>query len=165
MHHNSPTSEGSPPRTSHDSGVISPFANVEADLSGNRSKSGKRLLWIGVVVSLLAIGAIGAFLLVGYLNDPYRTLEPFPISKYLDNYRSMAGSRFKAQLRVEADLGWKEGVGRLMLFSSADEPRPIAVMVPALVGKDIYFTKGQTYQTELEVKERGLIYANACRKN
>lgn len=101
----------------------------------------------------------------GYLKDPYRTLEAFPVAKYLENYRSMAGSRFKAQLRVEADLGWKEGIGRLMLFSSAEEPRPIAVMVPEAIGKSIYFTKGQTYQTELEVKEGGLIYANACRKN
>lgn len=144
--------------------VVSPFADVEADIPKQRAKTRGPFFWIAMVLILAVVG-LGVVAVIGYLTDPYRTLEPFPIAKYLDNYRSMAGSRFKAQLRVEADLGWKEGVGRLMLFSSADEPRPIAVLVPALIGKDIYFTKGQTYQTELEVKEGGLIYANACRKN
>ena len=144
--------------------VVSPFADVEADIPRKRHRNRGRFLWIALSILLVAV-AIGGVAIIGYLRDPYRTLEPFPIGKYLENFRSMAGSRFKAQLRVEADLGWKEGVGRLMLFSSADEPQPIAVMVPALVGKDIYFTKGQTYQTELEVKEGGLIYANSCRKN
>lgn len=114
---------------------------------------------------LIAACGIGVVLITGHLKDPYRTLERFSISKYLENYHSMAGSRFKANVRVEADLGWKEEIGRLMLFSTADEPRPIAVMVPAAVAKEIYFTKGQSYLAELEVKEGGLIYANACRKN
>ena len=42
-----------------------------------------------------------------------------------------------------------------MLFSTADDPRPIAVFIPSAVGKDIYFTKGQTYIAEVEVKEGG----------
>lgn len=102
---------------------------------------------------------------MGYLNDPYRTLEPFPVSKFLDSPRALLGSRFQGELRVEANLSYKDGVGRLMLFSTSDDSRPIAVMVPDAVGKDIYFTKGQTYMAELEVKEGGLIYANSCRKN
>lgn len=114
---------------------------------------------------ILAIGVVGGIFLTRYLNDPYRTLESFPVAKFLENYQSLAGSRFKAELRVEADLIWKENTGRLMLFSTSDDSRPIAVMVPAVVAKDIYFTKGQTYMAELEVKEGGLIYANSCRKN
>lgn len=47
----------------------------------------------------------------------------------------------------------------------AEDNRPIAVMVPAVVANGIYFTKGQTYLAELEVKEGGLIYANSCKKN
>ncbi len=75
------------------------------------------------------------------------------------------GSRFKGQLKVEADLGWKEGVGRLMLFSCPEDSRPIAVMIPAAVVNGMYFDKGQTYSAELEVKEGGLVYANSCKKN
>jgi hypothetical protein len=65
---------------------------------------------------------------------------------------------------VENDLGWKEGAGRLMVFSLRDNPHPIVVMIPPSLAQ-IYFTKGQTYEGELEVKEGGLIYANSIRKN
>jgi len=37
-------------------------------------------------------------------------------------------------------------------------------MIPPSLAQ-IYFTKGQTYEGELEVKEGGLIYANSIRKN
>ncbi len=103
--------------------------------------------------------------ITGYLRDPYRTLEPFPVAKYFDGHRAVAGARFRGDLRVEADLGWKQGMGRLMLFAAEGETRPLAVMIPESVGKDLYFTKGQTFLAELEVREGGLIYANSIRKN
>lgn len=82
----------------------------------------------------------------------------------MESYKSLAGSKFRGDLRVENDLGWKEGVGRLMVFSLRDDPRPIVVMIPPGLA-EIYFTKGQTYEGELEVKEGGLIHANSIRKN
>jgi hypothetical protein len=100
-----------------------------------------------------------------YVNDPYRTLEIFPVSKYFDNYQSLAGSKYKGDFRVEADLGWKDGAGRLMLFSTTEDSRPVAVLIPASVANGIYFTKGPTYTAEVEVKEGGLIYANSFQKN
>lgn len=112
----------------------------------------------------LVIAAGGGLFLFRYLNDPLRTLEPFPVAKYMDSYRALAGSKFRGNLRVENDLGWKEGVGRLMVFSCREDPRPIVVMIPPSLAQ-IYFTKGQTYEGELEVKEGGLIYANSIRKN
>ncbi len=146
--------------------VVSPFAHAEAAVPQSQARGHQRLvLWIGVFLVFIALLLTANAFLPRYLKDPYRTLEAFPVAKYLESHRALAGSRFKAELRVEADLGWKEGVGRLMLFSTANDSRPIAVMVPAVVGKDIYFTKGQTYMAEVEVKEGGLIYANSCRKN
>ena len=144
--------------------VISPFAESEASIS-SKKKGGPIYLYLAGGLLLLVIGAIAAMFAMRYLNDPYRTLEVFPVSKYLDNYQALAGSKYKADFRVEADLGWKEGAGRLMLFSIADDARPIAVLVPASVGTGIYFTKGQTYTAEVEVKEGGLIYANSFQKN
>lgn len=152
-------------RDSETNKVISPFENTEAALPRKSGSGGKVAIWIGLGVLLLSAGTVGGVFLARYLNDPYRTLEPFPIAKYLESYRALAGSKFKGELRVESDLGWKEGVGRLMLFSTEGDARPIAVLVPAAVAKDIYFTKGQVYLTELEVKEGGLIHANSCRKN
>jgi hypothetical protein len=145
--------------------VISPFAHSDVAISPNKGSGGKLFLIIGLGLLLVVGGAVAGIFVLRYVNDPYRTLENFPVSKYLDGYQALAGSKFKAEFRVEADLGWKEGAGRLMLFSTTDDPRPIAVLIPAAVGKDIYFTKGQTYIAEVEVKEGGLIYANSCQKN
>ena len=145
--------------------VISPFAHSEVAISRNKGGGGKLFFIIGISLLLVVGGAVAGIFVMRYVNDPYRTLENFPVSKYLDNYQSLAGSKFKAEFRVEADLGWKDGAGRLMLFSTVDDSRPIAVLIPAAVGKGIYFTKGQTYLAEIEVKEGGLIYANSCQKN
>jgi hypothetical protein len=152
-------------RTEDDNVVISPFADTDAKVSRRKDGAGKLFFIFGGSVLLIVIGAVVAILLMRYLNNPYRTLEPFPVSKYLDNYQSLAGSKYKADFRVEADLGWKEGAGRLMLFSTTDDSRPIAVLIPASVATGIYFTKGQTYTAEVEVKEGGLIYADSFEKN
>jgi len=143
--------------------VLSPFSDAESPVYHRRGKS-RSALWISLGIVLVAVLAIGGFFLVRYLNDPLRTLEPFPVAKYLESYKTLAGSKFRGNLRVENDLGWKEGAGRLMVFSLKDDPRPIVVMIPPLLAK-LYFTKGQTYEGELEVKEGGLIYANSIRKN
>jgi len=142
--------------------IVSPFAHSEGVVP--HRKRGRGVFW-GIGAALLFLVGAGGFFLTHYLHDPYRTLEVFPVEKYLQDSHALYGLKFKAELRVEADLGWKDGVGRLMLFSTTEDARPIAVMMPAAVAKDIYFTKGQTYLAEFEVKEGGLIYATACRKN
>jgi hypothetical protein len=145
--------------------VVSPFAHAEPMAPGARSP-GSRIGWIIITVAvLIVVGGIGGWLTMKYLNDPLRTLEAFPVAKYLDSYKGLAGSRFKGNLRVEADLGWKDGVGRLMLFTAPEDNRPVAVMIPAGVANGTFFEKGQTYLMALEVKEGGLIYANTCSKN
>jgi hypothetical protein len=145
--------------------VQSPFAHAESAVPRPRAGQGRLWVAVGLAVVLTAVLGVGALFVSRHLGDPYRTLEDFPVAKFLDTPQALAGSRFKAELRVEADLAYKEGVGRLMLFSTAQDARPIAVMVPGPVARDIVFTKGQTYMAELEVKEGGLIYANSCRKN
>jgi hypothetical protein len=143
--------------------VLSPFSDTEPRRLKKRKKSNGLIVAGGVVCLLLVLG-LGGFYTYQYLNDPLRTLEPFPVGKYLENYKPLAGAKFRAELRVENDLGWKEGVGRLMVFSLKDDPRPIVVMIPPTLA-ETYFTKGQNYLAELEVKEGGMIYANSCRKN
>ncbi|MEJ0001200.1 MAG: hypothetical protein WDO13_19825 [Verrucomicrobiota bacterium] len=98
-----------------------------------------------------------------YLDDPYRTLEPFPMDKYLSDYRSLTGNKFKADLKVSADLGWKAETGRLMVFTVPNDTRPLVILIPPKLA-GIYFTKGQNYQASLEVGEGGLVYADSCEK-
>jgi hypothetical protein len=144
--------------------VVSPFADTEAVVS-SRKDSGRRIsLWLGAGAVVLVLGVLSAVFLTRYLNNPQRTLETFPVGKYLESSTAVAGLKFKADLRADADVGWKEGAGRLMLFTVPGDARPIAVMIPAGLSQ-IHFTKGQNYTATLEVREGGLIYATECRKN
>jgi hypothetical protein len=154
----------SPSPGSEQKNVVSPFAEEAATLPTSSRSQGRFTLWIVLGIAFVVIGAGGGILVAQRLNDPLRTLEKFPVAKYLDNYHALSGARFKGELRVEADLGWKENIGRLMVFSVVEDPRPIVVMIPAQFS-NIYFSKGQSFVAELEVKEGGLIYANSCRKN
>lgn len=157
-----PQSEQNP----HEGGtVVSPFAYTQSSVPSQKPSRSHVWLWAGAGAVLAVLLVVTGLFVMRYLDDPYRTLEPFPIGKYLDNHRALAGAKFRAQLRVENDLGYRDGVGRLMLFSSTDDSRPFAVMVPEAVSDGLVFTKGQTYISELEVKEGGLIYSNLIEKD
>ncbi len=85
------------------------------------------------------------------------------MDKYLADYRPMAGVKFKANLKVSADLGWKPEKGHLMVFTVENDNRALVVLIPSKFS-GIFFTKGQTYQVSLEVGEGGLVYADSCEK-
>jgi len=147
-----------------ESPMQSPFSDAPTVLPAQTKRKGNGLLWGLIGSILLLIVGIGGYLLYTHLTDPLRTLEVFPVAKYLEGYKSLQGSRFKGELTVENDLGFKEGAGRLMTFSTKESTHPVVVMIPPTLA-GTYFVKGQHYLAELEVKDGGLIYANSCRKN
>ena len=113
---------------------------------------------------VLVIVFIAGYFSLTYLRDPVRTLTPFPVDKYLADFQPWSGGKFKADLTVVADLGWKADIGRLMVFNAPDDPRPIPVLIPPAVSTPT-FSKGQNYHLALTVGEGGLIYADSCEKN
>ena len=144
--------------------VASPFARTTSTVqaSGGRA-AGSWALWIvSGLLALVILGVVGYFT-YKYLGDPYRTLEPFPMDKYLSDYRALNGAKFKADLKVSADLGWKAETGRLMVFTLQNDNRTLVVLIPPKLGA-LYFEKGQNYQASLEVGEGGLVYADTCDK-
>ena len=144
--------------------IISPFAQTTSTVQSSSRGSGPSwALWLvsGLLI-LVVLGAV-AYFTYGYLEDPYRTLEVFPVDKYMSDYRSLAGAKFKADLKVSADLGYEPNVGRLMVFTTSTDSRPLVVLIPPRLG-GIYFTKGQNYRAALEVQEGGLVYADSCEK-
>lgn len=142
----------------------SPFEGQSAVIGAETdSKRGKSTLWFGVVfVALLAVAG-GAYYLVNAMGDPLRTLPLFPSEKYFANPDSIAGGTFKADLRVDADLGWRMGTGRLMAFSIMNESNRVAVLIPAKIA-GAAFDKNQAYRMELVVEEGGLIRAKSFKK-
>ncbi len=122
------------------------------------------LSWIGIALAVLALAAGAAWAVHGFAADPYRTLEPFPLETYLGNYHALEGSHFKANLRVENDLGYSPGVGRLMVFSIEGDSRTLAVLIPARLATTL-FSRGQLYTAELQVEQGGIIQVNRYAKN
>ena len=144
--------------------VISPFAQTTSTVQATGGRgAGSWALWLVSSLLVLVIVGIVGYVTYKYLADPYRTLEPFPMDKYLTDYRSMTGNKFKADLKVSADLGWKAETGRLMVFTVDSDSRPLVVLIPPKLS-GLYFTKGQNYQASLEVGEGGLVYADTCEK-
>ncbi len=149
----------------NDDRIISPFAQTTSTIrpTPERSRTSWPLWIVSGVLLLVVLGNAGYFL-VKYIDNPYRTLEAFSVDSYLADFQSLTGSKFKADFKVVADLGWKENIGRLMVFTAPNDSRPILVLIPPKLSA-IFFTKGQTYQVALEVGQGGLIYADSCEKN
>jgi hypothetical protein len=144
--------------------VISPFAQTTSTVQPRHGGgSTSWALWVVSSLLVFALIAIIGFFTWKYLSDPYRTLETFPMDRYLSDYRSITGNKFKADLKVSADLGWKAETGRLMVFTLPNDNRSLVVLIPPKLSQ-IYFTKGQNYQASLEVGEGGLVYADSCEK-
>jgi hypothetical protein len=147
-----------------DSQIISPFAQTTSSVRSTKQQGHVSWpFWIISGVLVLVVVGNAAYFGFKYLHDPYRTLESFSADKYLTDFQPLTGSKFKADFKVTADLGWKENVGRLMVFTVSNDSRPILVLIPPKLS-GIYFTKGQNYQVSLEVGEGGLIYADSCEK-
>jgi hypothetical protein len=144
--------------------IISPFAQTTSTVqTGREGRSTPWALWIvSSLLGLLILGIIGYFT-YQYLDNPFRTMETFSMDKYMADYRPMAGVKFKANLKVSADLGWKPEKGHLMVFTVENDNRALVVLIPPKLS-GIFFTKGQTYQVSLEVGEGGLVYADTCEK-
>jgi hypothetical protein len=144
--------------------IISPFAQTTSTVQpAGKGNATSVALWIvSSLLVLLILGIIG-FFSFRYLEDPFRTMETFSMDKYMADYRPMSGVKFKANLKVSADLGWKPEKGHLMVFNVENDNRPLVVFVPPKLS-GIYFTKGQTYQAAIEVGEGGLVYADSFEK-
>lgn len=139
-----------------------PFSQAEAQMPKS-SGGGKAVLWavMGAVGALVVIGL--GYVIFQSLQDPYRTLDVFPTPKYLDDFQSVVGSRFRAEVTVDAELGGSFEKGRLLSFRESSSQKSLVVLVPPSLSQ-IAFSKGQSYVTELEVGQGGLIQAHGFKK-
>jgi hypothetical protein len=144
--------------------VVSPFARTTSTVqpTGRKGSGSWALGIVSTLLVLVIVGILGYFS-YKYMADPYRTLEVFPMDKYLGDYRSMTGAKFKADMKVSNDLGFKPDTGRLMVFTLQNDSRPLVVLIPPKFG-GLFFEKGQSYLMALEVEDGGLVYADSCEK-
>lgn len=153
-----PRDSQAPPRYDYSA----PFADATPTMPA--AKKSNPVLWA-------VLGAVGALAILGLgyvifqsLQDPYRTLDVFPTEKYLSDYQGVVGSRFRANLIVDAELGGSFEKGRILTFREEMTNKALAVLVPPDLAQT-GFSKGQNYTAELEVGPGGLIQAYGFKKN
>jgi hypothetical protein len=148
-------------------GVMSPFEDAGVKAVPAKPKRQLPVQWIvagaSFAVAVVVLVVAGWLVWSRTVSNPYRTLEQFSVERYFENPQALVGNRFQATLRVEGDLGWSAGAGKLMVFSVEGDPRYIPVL---LTGDNLSydFRKGQTYMGQLRVGEKGLLYATDLRK-
>lgn len=90
--------------------------------------------------------------------------EPFPVGAYLDSPDNLQGNRYTLAAEIDAQLEWREGVGRLLsvhpLTASADTRLPVFIADSLQANLMV----AQRYELELTVRRGGLLYVTALRK-
>jgi hypothetical protein len=144
--------------------IISPFAQTTSTVqSPKKGGSSFSALWIVSCLLIVVIVSIIGYFIYKYLDDPYRTLKPFPMDTYFSDYHSLSGEKFKADLKVANLVQYKPETGRLMAFNMENDSRSLVVLLPPKFDS-LYFSKGQNYLVSLVVGEGGLVYAESCEK-
>ncbi|QIF02440.1 hypothetical protein [Roseimicrobium sp. ORNL1] len=142
--------------------VTPPFAHYQAGLQARRSGVNPAIWAVGGALGVLLLLAAGYYVM-NYTRDEFRTLNRFPVEEFMADYERVLGSRFKANVVVDAELGGTMSEGRLYSFREESTQKNLAVVVPPDQNQ-MMFVKGQTYTAELEVGKGGIIYARRFQK-
>ncbi len=111
-------------------------------------------------LALLAVSALG-LLSPGCARQ---SDERFPVSAYLDAPDNLQGNRYTLEAEIDAQLQWKEGVGRLLSVRPLDDKD--APRLPLFIADSLNanLMVAQRYRFELTVRRGGLLYVTALRK-
>ena len=112
-----------------------------------------------MVVVVLVVGAIVVgYILLGKINNPYRTLTPLNVGAYLESSNSLRGNTYKVTGTVWNSLGWSPTAGRL--FSIEIETSLGVNVLPILIPvqfNHITIEKGQRFIFQVEIDEKGIL--------
>lgn len=148
----------------HKDPVRSPFSGVQSTIV-RPERLKPRIFAITLTVLLGVLVVAGGFVLFQKgLSDPLRTLQDFPVDEYYENHSALEGTRFKARLKAVNQIGWKEDLGRLVIFEAGAGGKPVVVVIPPNL-ETLSIESGQPYQAEIRVTEGGLLKANYLRKD
>lgn len=145
--------------------VNSPFSNSRVSIQPpHPTLTAKGLaLWVGIALGVAII--VGAVIFSKELFFSHlRTLREFPVQEYYENQTSLEGTRFRADLTIAGQIGWKETLGRLVNCTVGDGKLPVVVLVPPKFDSTS-MEAGRQFQAELLVTEGGLIKVNFLKPN
>lgn len=125
------------------------------------SKSGKSpLLYMGIVAVLAVVVLLGIVLLrnIGGGNH-----APLPVADFAQSPKNYSGNRYEFEGRIDRQLGFEEGVGRIILTQSVAEEAPVPLYVAA-EHENFSPNPGQVYRFSLRVDGDGILNVEAYEK-
>ncbi len=129
-----------------------------------RASSSVHPLWtLGIVGAILAASIIGGYFLYGFVNDPYRTLEPLDVASYLENSSSMRQNIYKLDCTIDNQLAWSRTEGRLFSVQANPGGDILPILVPAKLN-DVNIQKGQKFFMRIIVGDKGILQVEDIRK-
>jgi hypothetical protein len=124
-----------------------------------RRASSRPQPWLLASCAVGALAAVGAgYALFGYLQDPFRTVQPMDFSAYLDNAQSMRGNVYRVEGSIQHALAWVPAQGRLISVQ-VDQPggRHFAALWVPIEFNHVNVQKNQRYRFKVEVMNNGLL--------
>jgi hypothetical protein len=130
-----------------------------------RASSSTSPVWILAAAVLLIASVAGGYFLYNNVSDPYRTLSVLDVGSYLENSNSLRGNTYKISGTIANSLSWSPTVGRL--FSVDVESNSGGDVLPLLIPAEfnqVNIQKGQKFNFEIEVGDKGLLKAKGIKK-
>jgi hypothetical protein len=116
----------------------------------------KTLLGTVLLLGVLAF-AVGGWLIISKVTDPFRTAAPLDISSYTSSAKSLRGNTYKVAGEVLVLLAWSPS-GRLISVSIENGQRTIPVLLPKEFNS-VNIQKGQKLNFLLVVDDSGVLRA------
>lgn len=113
------------------------------------------LAGLGLAVAAAMAGGYFAF---GFVQDPFRALQPLDLPAYLDNSQSLRGNVYRVEGSIQHALSWVPSQGRLISVETGEERdrQFLAVWVPTTFNH-ITVQKNQRYRFKVEVMNNGVL--------
>ena len=103
-----------------------------------------------------------SFFAFGCGKGEFSSLEDLPVDSYLKKPGDFLGNTYLLKARIDSQIKWREGVGRILAVRAEGENTRLPVFVPESGGPNMHV--GQVYEMRAVIREGGLIYVEALRK-
>lgn len=109
-------------------------------------------------VLVLAAG-FGAIALTGGCG---RSGEPFPVRAFIAAPDNLQGNRYQLEAEVDAQLNWREGVGRIIAVRPLKDDARLPVFIADSLKTNLLIA--QRYRFDITVRKGGLLYVEHLEK-
>ncbi len=88
--------------------------------------------------------------------------EPFPVREFLSAPDNLQGNRYELEGEIDAQLSWREGVGRIIAVRTLRGDARLPVFIADSLKANLLVA--QRYRFEVTVRKGGLLYVERLKK-